>query len=203
MMWVKLHRSFQDAHAVFPLTGIGDHISEYCRCGGIHEIQGEGALCCRTEGQVVSLEEQGCSQCTVGEVTGRRRCDCSLRGSTSAAYWFGPEVVTERVLVPVDERQFSEAVTVVGSDGDRRFEYVTDFRVLLRGHALPVAEGAEHSLMRGVLTNFSGAQRLAHAMHQRAVLIRDRRNNPRNQIVLQFENCFRTKGAFVVLSPEM
>src|SRR5215471_21107229 len=85
MMWVELHRSFHHAHAVFPVTSISDHISENCRGGGIYAIQGEGALCCRTEGQVVSLEEQGCSQCTVGEVTGRRRCDCSLRGSTSAA----------------------------------------------------------------------------------------------------------------------
>ena len=80
---------------------------------------------------------------------------------------------------------------MVGRDGNGRFEYVADFRVLLRGHALPVAERAQHSLMRGVLTGASGAQRLAHAMHQRAILIRDRRYNPRNQVVLQLENCLR------------
>ena len=57
--------------------------------------------------------------------------------------------------------------------------------------------------MRGVLTSASAAQRLAHAVHQRAVLIRDRRNNPRNQIVLQLENRFRTETAFIVLSPQM
>ena len=46
---------------------------------------------------------------------------------------------------------------MVGCDGDRRFEYVADFRVLLRGHALPVAEGAQNSLMRGVLTDAPAA----------------------------------------------
>src|SRR5207237_5576360 len=112
---------------------------------------------CRAEGQVVFLEKQGGSQCAVGEVAGRRRCDCSLRGSTGAADWIGPEVVTERVLVPVDHRQFGEAVTVVRGDGDCSFEYVADFRVLLRGHALPIAERAPHSLMRGVFPRASAA----------------------------------------------
>ena len=85
MMRVELHRSFHYAQAVFPVTGISDHVSEYCCGGGIHAIQGERALRCRAEGQVVFLEEQGGSQCAVGEVAGRRRCDCSLRGSTGAA----------------------------------------------------------------------------------------------------------------------
>src|SRR5437660_997166 len=203
MMWVELHRSFHYSQAVFPVTGISDHVSEYCRGGGIHAIQGEGALRCWAERQVVSLEEQASSQCAVGEVAGRRRCDCSLRGSTGAAEWIGLEVVTERVLVPVDHRQFGEAVTVVGGDGDCSFEYVADFRVLHRGHALPVAERAQHSLMRGVLTCAPAPERLTHAMHQRAILIRDRRNNPRNQIVLQLENRFRTETAFIVFSPQM
>src|SRR4030095_136799 len=172
MMWVELHRSFHYAQAVFPVTGISDHVSEYCRGGGIHAIQGEGALRCWAEGQVIFLEEQRGSQCAVCEVAGRRRCDCSLRGSTSAAYWIRLQVVTERVLVPVDHRQFGEAITVVGGAGDRSFEYVADFRVLLRGHALPVAERAEHSLMRGVLTGAPAPEQLTHAMDQRAILIR-------------------------------
>src|SRR5687767_3399151 len=50
MMWVELHRSFHYAQAVFPVTGISDHVSEYCRCGGIHPIQGEGTLRCWAEG---------------------------------------------------------------------------------------------------------------------------------------------------------
>src|SRR5438105_2611690 len=104
MMRVELHRSFHDAQAVFPVTGISDHVSEYCRGGGIHAIQGEGALRCRAESWEIFLEEQGSSECGVGEVAGRRSCDCSLCGSTGAAYWIGSEVVTERVLVPVDKR---------------------------------------------------------------------------------------------------
>src|SRR6266576_3636247 len=40
-------------------------------------------------------------------------------------------------------------------------------------------------------------------MHQSAVLISDRRNDPRNQIVLQLENSLRTKTAFIVLGPQM
>src|SRR5438874_1633212 len=47
MMWVELHRSFHDAEAVFPVTGISDHVPEYCRSGRIHAIQGKGALSCR------------------------------------------------------------------------------------------------------------------------------------------------------------
>src|SRR5258705_11573240 len=170
MMWVELHRSFHYLQAAFPVTGISDHVSEYCRGGGIHAIQGEGTLRCWAEGKVVFLEEQRGSQCAVGEVAGRRRCDCSLRCSTSAAYWIRPEVVTECVLVPVNRRQFGEAVTVVRGDGDRRFEYVADFRVLLGGHTLPVAEGAQDGLMGGALIGAPAAQRLTHAMHQCPIL---------------------------------
>src|SRR5580704_3054479 len=180
MMWVELHRSFQYAQAFFPLTDISDHVSEYCRGRGIHAIQGKGAIRGGAESREIFLEEQGGGQCAVGKVASRRRSDCSLRGSTSAAQWIGSEIVTEGVLVPVDHRQFGETVTVVGCNGDRRFEYVADFRVLLRSHALPVTERAQHSLMRGVFTDASTAQRLAHAMDERAVLICDRRNNPRN-----------------------
>ena len=81
-------------------------------------------------------------------------------------------------------RQFGEAVAVVGGASNRRFKDLADFRVFLRGEALLVTEGAQHSLMRGVFTSASAAQRLAHAMHQGAVLIRDRRHYSRNQLVL-------------------
>ena len=77
---------------------------------------------------------------------------------------------------------------MAGRASNRRFENLADLRVLFRGDALPVTEGAQHRLMRGVLTGASAAQRLAHAMHQRAVLIGDRRNNPRNQVVLKLKN---------------
>ena len=73
----------------------------------------------------------------MGEVAGRRRCDGSLRGSAGAAEWIGPEVVTERVLRPVNQRQFGEAVAVVGGVSNRRFEDLADFRVFLQSHALP------------------------------------------------------------------
>ena len=80
---------------------------------------------------------------------------------------------------------------MAGGASSRRFEDLADFRVFLRGDALPVTEGAQHGLVRGVFAGASAAQRLAHAVHQHAVLIRDRRNDPRNQIVLQLERRVR------------
>ena len=103
-------------------------------------------------------KNSGGRQRVVGEVAGRRRSDSSLRGSTGAAEWIGLEVVTERVLGPVDQGQFGKAVAVAGGVRKRRFEDVADLRVFLSRDALPVAEGAQHGLMSGVLTGASAAQ---------------------------------------------
>ena len=60
MMWVELLRSFHEVQAVLPVTGTGDHRSEYRRGGRIHGIQGEGAVRRRAESEEIFLEEQGC-----------------------------------------------------------------------------------------------------------------------------------------------
>src|SRR5437764_11991690 len=99
MMWVELHRSFENAQAVFPVAGVSNHVSEYCRGRRIHAVQGEGTIRGGTESREIFLEEQRGSQCAVGEVTGRRRCDGSLRSRTSTSDWISSHVVTERVLV--------------------------------------------------------------------------------------------------------
>src|SRR5262249_44934273 len=147
--------------------------------------------------------EQGGRQRAAGEVIGRRRRDRALRGSAGAAQGIGPHVVPERELVRVNQRQRGEAVAVVGGAGNRRLQNLADFPVFLQGDALPVTEGAQHGLVRGVFAGASASQRFAHAVNQRAVLIRDRRNNLRHQIVLQLEHGLRAETALVVLSPQM
>ena len=128
------------------------------------------------------------SQSAVGEVVGRRGCDCSLRGRTGAAQRIGPGVVTEYILMPVNAGQLGEAVAVVGCSSNRRFENLADFRVFLQGEAFLVTEGAQHSLMRGKASSLLPRSDSLMLRSSAPYLIRDRRNNPRNQVVLKFKN---------------
>src|SRR5262245_36749425 len=75
--------------------------------------------------------------------------------------------------------------------------------MLISSDALPVAEGAQHGLVRCVLRGTSAAEGFAHAVHERAVLVRDGGNDARNQVVLELENRVLVESALVVLGPEM
>ena len=69
--------------------------------------------------------------------------------------------------------------------------------------ARKITEGAEHGLVRRQGIFALAAQHLAHAARQNAVLIGDRGDDARDEIVLQIEDRLGSESALIRLRPEM
>ncbi len=203
MTGIELHGGFHDRGAAFPVTGIGDEISEERRNGSIHAVQFDRSLRCGTKSGNILLEKQGGSEGVMGEVVRGRRLHGAPRGRKRTPQRVGLWVQSVRMLFPVQVRQHGPGIAVIGRNADGPFQDPSHARMFFRRDAFHVAKRAQHRFVRTQLFIGLCAERLAHAAGQNAVHVRNRRDDPRNQIVLQLKDRLGTKGAFEVFSPEM
>ena len=145
-----------------------------CRRGSIHCIQRESALA-TGERPEIFLKEPNSGEVTVGEMVGMPNRDRLSRGGVGRPR--DQSDVGNNSRTPANKSQTARMATAVaGRSGNCRFEYPANFTVLLRVMRSKYRRGAHGSCAS--IDRRSAAERLTHAMHQRAVLIRDRRNNP-------------------------
>ena len=108
-----------------------------------------------------------------------------------------------RVILDTEQRQHRPGVGIGRCPLDRQLEAVPRGGELLDGHPIEVAEAAQHGLVGTQILRRAAAYGLTHAARQNPVHVRDRRNDPRNQVVLKLEDGLRAEGALVALGPEM
>ena len=115
----------------------------------------------------------------------------------------GLKVESLPVVLDAQQRQHRPGIGIGRRLPHRQFQAGPRSGELLGGDPLQVAEAAQHGLVGAQLLGGAAAHGLAHAPGQNSVHVGDRRNDPRNQVVLQLEDRLRAEGAFVVLGPEM
>ena len=134
---------------------------------------------------------------------GRRCGDSPPRRGCSSCQRISLKVESLCVVLDVQEREHGPGVGISRCLSHRHFQCRLCGGKIFRSDPLEIAETTQHSLVGTQLLGIAAAHSLTHAPWQHPVHIRNRRDNPRNQLVLQLENRLRTKVAFIVLSPEM
>lgn len=75
--------------------------------------------------------------------------------------------------------------------------------VLLGNHPREVAERAQHRLVRTQLIDGLDSHNFTHAVRQNPVPVGHRRNNPRNQTILEIEHRLGAEAALIGLGPKI
>ena len=120
----------------------------------------------------------------MGKVVGGRRLHGAPRGRKRTPQRVGLWVQSVRMLFPVQVRQHGPGIALIGRNADGPFQNPSHARMFFRRDSFHVAKGAQHRFVRTQLFIGLAAERLAHAAGQNAVHVGNRRDDPRNQIVL-------------------
>ena len=149
------------------------------------------------------LEEERLGQTEPGQMIGWRCLDGTPRRSEPGRQGIRLKVECLSVLVGAQDRKHGPGLGVSRRFSHRRFQTRSRRGKLFYGGELEVTEAAQDGFVGAQLLGRAAANSFTHAPGQDAVHVGDRRDDPRNQLVLELENGFRAERALVVLGPEM
>ena len=203
MMRVEAPGPLRQGAAAFPVAGEGHHVTQKSGWVSVHGVERDGVLRRISEGLELLAEEQSLGQRVMREMIGRRRLNRTPRSCERASEGIGLAVEPVCIILPPQQRQHGPAIGIARRLLNGQFQASPRRSILFCGDPLEESETAQHRLVRAQLVRALAPERFTHGVHQNAVPVGDRGDDPGHEVVLQRENRFRTKSAFIVLGPQM
>ncbi len=145
----------------------------------------------------------GARQRLVREVIGWRDVDRTPCLGQRSIERPGPDVESVAVLVRIDPRQHRPAIRVRRRLLDGALERVARLRMFVRRQPKVISQAAHERFVRREQAGVPAADGFADAARDHADHVRARRDDARNEIVLQREDLIGLEAPIVGLRPEM